>query len=864
MASMFKKPKRNFRRKINTSDSENEGDNVQEAMEVDEESQDSVSMDVQLSDQSKSKEKKKKTKTKEKETSTMSRSSSTLSFGLEEEEDTEVFKVKKSSHSKRIAKQLKREKKERDEKLEKERKEKSKSEKSSKTDRPKSDSEDEETRIKNLKKLREELRTLNGDEAEALESSEDESGPVAFRNRLARGEIPDAKMIHFIRKQRQMARNQEDFIGLEQNEASGEKGSSSSRLVRDDEHDKSDDEEEGRVDFTVNNAARERQKIRDDFMAAEHGSDEESEKEEKKWEDQQIQKAVKQAPEVILQQHMNGSQATAVAATTSSGPDLSRYGPNLATPMPFQTPLSAGDTSQITLESVRKRLQERLDTLDTVYRGHKLALDTARSDMEEAQTTITTCKQSTDGLEERYRFFQEMRGYVRDLVECLNEKVPVINELEQRMHNLLRSRATYLLQRRQQDVRDQCQDYMTNKAAGQVVMGTDEEQAKQRRTAEREARRSRRRRGRESRNISNHHEGLSSDDEESQADMTKFSTEHETILSAARTVLEDALEDFTDLDLIRGKFEDWKESFGDTYREAYISLCIPKLINPFVRLQLLNWNPLEGGSRDFEDMGWYSCLVCFGCESDLDVDPDDSDIKILPAVVEKVVLPKLKYLVENVWDPLSTTQTSRLVNITQRLFQDYPTVSLKSKSAQVLLQAVVRRAKKALDDDVFLPLYPMSVLDNRSSGPATFFHRQSWTCIKLLGNLLSWQDLLGTQLLQRLALNGLLNRYIVLGLANSHINRHAMEKCQTIISTFPKSWFADLEGEKTIPQLENLCRFLTKAAELVHKTTCKQGDLERQEGRLLIKQMSKQLVTIHAMDHAVALSNQYSFKINAT
>lgn len=65
----------------------------------------------------------------------------------------------------------------------------------------------------------------------------------------------------------------------------------------------------------------------------------------------------------------------------------------------------------------------RLDTLDTVYRGHKMALDTAQKDIEEAQTNISTCKQSTGGLEERYRFFQEMRGYVRDLVECLNEKV---------------------------------------------------------------------------------------------------------------------------------------------------------------------------------------------------------------------------------------------------------------------------------------------------------------------------------------------------------------------------------------------------------------------------------------------------------
>jgi len=43
------------------------------------------------------------------------------------------------------------------------------------------------------------------------------------------GEIPDAKTIHFIRKQRQMARN-EDFIAIENNEA--EDKSSTARLVR--------------------------------------------------------------------------------------------------------------------------------------------------------------------------------------------------------------------------------------------------------------------------------------------------------------------------------------------------------------------------------------------------------------------------------------------------------------------------------------------------------------------------------------------------------------------------------------------------------------------------------------------------------
>ena len=67
----------------------------------------------------------------------------------------------------------------------------------------------------------------------------------------------------------------------------------------------------------------------------------------------------------------------------------------------------------------------------------------------------------------------------------------------------------------------------------------------------------------------------------------------ENIDAASKRLFDDALEDFTEVELIRKRFEEWKFQFGDTYREAYISLCIPKLVNPFVRLQLISWNPLQ-------------------------------------------------------------------------------------------------------------------------------------------------------------------------------------------------------------------------------------------------------------------------------
>ena len=61
-------------------------------------------------------------------------------------------------------------------------------------------------------------------------------------------------------------------------------------LYRDDDNDMEDDDD--RVDFTLNAAERERQHMKDTFLAAEHGSDADSDQETRDWEQQQIKKVV--------------------------------------------------------------------------------------------------------------------------------------------------------------------------------------------------------------------------------------------------------------------------------------------------------------------------------------------------------------------------------------------------------------------------------------------------------------------------------------------------------------------------------------------------------------------------------------------
>lgn len=53
------------------------------------------------------------------------------------------------------------------------------------------------------------------------------------------------------------------------------------------------------------------------------------------------------------------------------------------------------------------------------------------------------------------------------------------------------------------------------------------------------------------------------------------------------------MEDFHSLDCIKSHFEVWRRDYAYCYRDAYIGLCLPKLFNPLVRLQMITWNPLE-------------------------------------------------------------------------------------------------------------------------------------------------------------------------------------------------------------------------------------------------------------------------------
>ncbi|CAH1996838.1 unnamed protein product [Acanthoscelides obtectus] len=407
--SLFKKPKRNI---------------VQRRVFTENEDDDDESMDFQETVQPERKPKKKeKDKDKSKPKQTL------LSFDAEEE--GEVFQVKKSSHSKKVLRMFEKEKKKKEAKKEEKEEPKAK-------DKTEIVTDDLVLVVnENHKKPNTPPTILSGRDAlcagkDDLSSDEDEepahrfSKPDNFKKVLESGAIPDAAMIHAARKRRQRARELGDFIPTEEDDQQPEdKG----RLLREDDNEGSDDE---RIDMEVNLALRDQERRREQFLAAQ-----ESEQELDEWEDQQIRKAVTGAA-------MEAARELLYPPECPPAPRISAPVLSAATGAPV-----VARTPQAIAASLREHLEAAMQRRDE----HQRRLDEVAVEVERLKIELEDTKVKAPEAAGRFRFYQELRGYITDLVECFDEKVGIIASLEQRALDLMARKSEWLIERRRQDVR---------------------------------------------------------------------------------------------------------------------------------------------------------------------------------------------------------------------------------------------------------------------------------------------------------------------------------------------------------------------------------------------------------------------------
>ncbi|XP_062378375.1 GC-rich sequence DNA-binding factor 2 isoform X2 [Sardina pilchardus] len=627
--------------------------------------------------------------------------------------------------------------------------------------------------------------------------------------------IPDARKIRAAREARQRARAQKDYISLgadrESTPGTGEDEDPDDE-ERERDSDIEPDDHERRIEFAPRpQTLRERMAAKMGESGSEYSSDDSEEAEAQSlWEAQQIEKGVKR-------------------------PQISKPGKESSKRKKLRLPESL---PAVSLGIIKKRITGKLESLRGVHRAHEADLRRLQFDVDEAKSTLENLENTT--AEETLKFYRNMRVYADNLIECLTEKMVLINSVEMDVHSLYIDQAEALFACRKDALREESSrlqqlSFNTDKTGDEPMGGSHEGQDREESSSEGQLELG----------------GLPADTEE-QPEQQELQRKRAEFLKRAQAIFSDVHQDFSDVGKILSRFDEWRRSYADSYNSAYIGLCLPKLLGPLVRQQLIGWNPLQSDGEDFESHPWYSAVEKF-CHGQGHEEAENADTKTIPAIVEKTVLPKIQGFVELVWDPLSLRQTQCLTVLCRRLQDDYSTFSgNQSKPAKAFLMSVTSRLKSAVDEDVFIPLYPKKYLDDRASPQYRFQTQQFWSAVKLLGNITLWDGIVPEHTLKELALDKLLNRYLMMTLLNESESQLSVDKCKKVAACFPRSWFEELDTRSSLPQLKSFCGHLLQAGHSV----CK-DNTDPDRTRDILKTLFTIMADVKAWDDLTTIAEKY-------
>ncbi|XP_062863750.1 GC-rich sequence DNA-binding factor 2 isoform X2 [Trichomycterus rosablanca] len=627
--------------------------------------------------------------------------------------------------------------------------------------------------------------------------------------------IPNAEKIRAAKAQRRKARARREYIPLDEDQEN-ESGIEDRQQDESDEDQGSDDgpdDHERRIDFAPKpKTIRERMAEKMGISGSEGScSDSQEEEDQHLWEEQQIGKGVKR-PQKPSKEHVRPRRQKKMVDIPETLPPIN-------------------------ISVIKKRITGKLESLKEVHRAREAELRRMQSDMESAKSSLESLENHPAA--EQLHFYRSMSVFTQNLLDCLSEKMPLINSVEMDMHSLYIDQAEALLSQRREAVQQQSTNlqhltYGTNQQKNGDAMKTSS---------------------------TNNSEPFEEDYGSVPADLkptddqkAELLTKRADILQKCQGIFSDVQEDFSSVKKILSRFDEWRVSFPESYTNAYISLCLPKILAPLIRHQLIGWNSLSAEGEDFEALPWYSAAEKF-CHGHGYEESENVDKTTLPAIIEKTVLPKIQGFVELVWDPLSFHQSQCLTALCKRIQEDYSVFNgEQSKPVKAFVEAVIQRLRSGVDNDVFIPLYPKIYLDDKTSPQFQFQNVQFWSAVKLLGNMALWDGLLSEDFLKELMLDKLLNRYLMMTLLNESDPSHVIHKCKKVADCFPKSWFEDVRNA-TLSQLQNFSKHLSQTVDLLGKGS---NNKHSASFRAVLSDVMKILRNIKAHEMAELIAEKYN------
>ncbi|KAG2334405.1 hypothetical protein Bca52824_005585 [Brassica carinata] len=627
-----------------------------------------------------------------------------------------------------------------------------------------------------------------------------------------------------------------------------------------------------------------------------NGKADDDDEEEKLWEEEQLKKGIGKR----IDEGTNRTASSNVPLHSQQQPQMYAYHGGIppSSVSPTIGPASSVDTLPMSqqAELAKKALQENVKRLKESHAKTLSSLAKTDDNLTASLMTTTDLESSLSAAGDKYVFMQKLRDFISVICDFMQEKGSFIEEIEDQMKDLNEKHASAILERRIADNNDEMVELGASvKAAMSVLkqgsstsviaaatsaalaasasirqqaqpvkldeLGRDENLQKRREAERRAAARQKRRARFENKRASAMEidefslkiEGESSTDE-SDSETSAYKEIRDKILQCADKVFSDASEEYSQLSRVKARLEKWKRDYSSTYRDAYMSLTVPSIFSPYVRLELLKWDPLHQ-EVDFFDMEWHGLLFNYGKPEDGDdFAPDDTDANLVPELVEKVAIPILHHQIVRCWDILSTRETKNAVAATSLVTNYVPA----SSAALAELFAAIRSRLAEAVAAITVPTWGPLVLKAVPNAPQVAAYRFG-TSVRLMRNICMWKDILALPVLENLALSELLFGKVLPHVRSISSNIHdAVTRIEKIVASLSGVWTGQSVTRTHSRSLQPLVDCI-----LTHKGNLEKrlaSGLDDAETTGLARRLKRMLVELHEHDHAREIVRTFNLK----
>ncbi|KAF1335319.1 Gc-rich sequence dna-binding factor 2, partial [Globisporangium splendens] len=289
------------------------------------------------------------------------------------------------------------------------------------------------------------------------------------------------------------------------------------------------------------------------------------------------------------------------------------------------------------LSDVLTKLQTSLDAAS--FENDRAERELARIDTEVSLIEETLEKQRQELLtsSEEFEYFQVVEDYVKGLSFCLREKIPEIEDNEKELAKMRVASIGRIRDSERRDARERIEELV----AHGVIAHADV-------------------RGLQIFDVN------SIDSQPDQKDaFEKFQRGFTDTMPVIKQddvldVFADAVDDMNSLQHVYGRFQEWRSKFPEVYKNCYCDVALEKLYAPYVRAELLFWDPLSASQLSksnakawgFDSFEWFQILrQHVRGASEASTDNDDGPVV---SMVRDVVLGKVLAAVTSYFDPCSS------------------------------------------------------------------------------------------------------------------------------------------------------------------------------------------------------------------